>query len=165
MATLEFHFKSQNSWNMGPACGSDLVPSTNPAPATTAGIYIIHNSTENSTYVGYADNCYNRWQSRYEVFHAMGIKKSYGKGILCAYCLPTMDVGSMFLEGYNNCEHALIRAVVNGLLGVTQNTNTQLANTPFINKSITMLRVLLPTDPWGKLLGARQVALHKSQHY
>ncbi|NWA25800.1 hypothetical protein HX870_06880 [Pseudomonas gingeri] len=160
MAIAEFRFETYHSWDMGLACGDDATPSVNPAPATTACIYIIHNTGENSTYVGYADNAFDRWKTRAEVFHIMGIPKAYAKNILCAYCLPTVDSGkSMFLAGQNNCEHLLIRAVVNGLLGVTTSTNTQLGKTPFINPIATMVRVYLPTQKWGKLVGSRQIAL------
>lgn len=65
----------------------------------------------------------------------------------------------MYLAGQNNCEHLLIRAVVNGLLGPTTSTNTQLGKTPFINAIAGLVRVYLPSDPWGKLEGAKQVAL------
>lgn len=152
MATVEFHFKVHQSWNMGAACGN---PSTNPAPTTTACIYIIHNKKENTTYIGYADNAKHRWNGRTEVFHTLGIPVAYGQEILCAYCLPTMSSGSMFLEGANACEHLLIRAVVRGVLGPTTNTNTQLATTFFSNASATKVEVYLPSDPWGKLEGAK----------
>jgi hypothetical protein len=127
MATVEFNFNLW--WTMGKACGTSTKASYNPAPNKGPGIYIIHNSNvENTTYVGYADNCYHRWNGRTEVFHTLGIPKAYAKNVLCAFCLPSVDQGkSMWLEGMNNCEHLLIRAVVNGLLGVTTNTNSQLA--------------------------------------
>ncbi|MDH4584438.1 hypothetical protein E8F20_21500 [Pseudomonas sp. BN415] len=160
MATVEFDFKSHHSWTMGPACGTAFTPSINPAPATTACIYIIHNTGENSTYVGYADNANDRWKSRAEVFHIMGIPKNYAKHILCAYCLPCVYGGpSMYLQGFNNCEHLLIRAVVNGLLGKTTNTNTQLASVPFANPTATKVRVRLPTDPWGNLESDKEISL------
>lgn len=151
MAIVTFSFEIHNSWNMAAACGDDFNPSTNPAPGTSPCIYIIHNKTENSTYVGYADNARHRWETRYEVFHTMGISKTYAQDILCAHCCPTMDTGSMYLQGQNNCEHLLIRAVVNGLLGKTTSTNTQLGKTPFINKIATNIRVYLPSNPWGNL--------------
>src|SRR3569623_1749386 len=152
MATVRFEFKKINSWHMGPACGTDTTPSENPAPRTNACIYLIHNSGENSTYVGYADDAQHRWSTRYEVFHAFGIPKGYAKNILCAWCMPTVSHGlQMFLEGRNNCEHLLIRAVVNGLLGRTTNTNTQLATSHFANHIATRVEVSLPSDPWGKL--------------
>lgn len=159
MATIDFWFKPQNSWNMGPACGSVIVASVNPAPTTTACIYIIHNTTANSTYVGYADDALDRWKTRTETFHVMGIPQTYAQNILCAQCLPTSNGASMFLKGQNACEHLLIRAVVNGLLGVTTSTNSQLRTTPFINAVATQVRVYLPSDPWGNLLGRRQVNL------
>ena len=161
MAIVEFYFKQNQSWDMGPACGDVTTSSVNPAPVTTACIYIIHNKTENTTYVGYADNANHRWNGRTEVFHTFGIPKSYGKKILCAYCRPSVDSGkSMFLEGQNNCEHLLVRAVVNGLLGVTTNTNTQLSGAFFSNKIATELRVYLPSDPWGCLAGRQRVYLN-----
>ncbi|GFM81550.1 hypothetical protein PSCICO_50550 [Pseudomonas cichorii] len=157
MATVEFYFQTQNAWNMGPACGTTITNSSNPAPATTACIYIIHNTHENSTYVGYADNAFDRWKSRTEVFHIMGIPNAYAKNILCAYCLPTVSGGhSMYLKGANNCEHLLVRAVANGLLGKTTNTNSQLATLPFSNSTATKVQVYLPSDPWGKLEGRKQ---------
>ena len=160
MATVEFDFKSHHSWTMGPACGTTFMSSVNPAPATTACIYIIHNTAENSTYVGYADNANDRWKSRTEVFHIMGIPKNYAKNILCAYCLPHVHgPHSMYLQGQNNCEHLLIRAVANGLLGVTTSTNTQLRTVPFSNAIATKILVRLPTDPWGNLESDKQIAL------
>lgn len=157
MATLEFDFKAQNAWTMGPACRGIGIGSTNPAPVTTGCIYIIHNTTENTTYVGYADSAYDRWKARTEVFHIMGIPQAYGQNILCAYCYPVHSgTTPVLLQGQNACEHLLIRAVVKGLLGVTTNTNSQLANTPFINSNVTQVRVYLPSDPWGSLEGRKQ---------
>jgi len=144
----------------GKACGTANKQSVNPAPKTNAGIYIIHNSNENSTYVGYADDAQNRWKARTEVFHTLGIPRNYAKRILCAFCVPSVLNGpQMFLAGQNACEHLLIRAVVNGLLGVTTNTNSQLANAPFTNNIATQVRVYLPSDPWGRLDGRQQVNL------
>ena len=159
MATVEFNFNLW--WTMGKACGTNVKASYNPAPNKGPGIYIIHNSNvENTTYVGYADNCYHRWNARTEVLHTLGIPKAYAKNVLCAFCCPSVDQGkSMWLEGMNNCEHLLIRAVVKGLLGVTTNTNSQLATTTFNNKTATLVRVYLPSDPWGWLQGRRQVAV------
>lgn len=159
MPTVEFEFKTKNAWTMGPACGDAKTPSINPAPATTSGIYIIHNDNENTTYVGYADNAVDRWQTRTEVFHCFGIPASYGSNILCAWCVPTMKTGSIFLKGLHAAEHLLIRAVCKGLLGPTTNTNTQLSNIWFTNSSVTKIRVYLPKDPWGTLLGAREVSV------
>lgn len=162
MATVKFDFDTTNAWTMGPACGTPGTPSVNPAPVTNPCIYIIHNTVENSTYVGYADNAQHRWSTRYEVFHAMGIPKNYGNKILCAYCYPKLSAGQMFLEGQNNCEHLLIRAVVNGLLGVTTCTNTKLASTPFVNAAVTKILVYLPSYPakWGKLEPDKQVVVN-----
>lgn len=159
MATVEFNFNLW--WTMGKACGTSSKASYNPAPNKGPGIYIIHNSNvENTTYVGYADNCSHRWNARTEVFHTLGVPKAYAKNILCAFCCPTVDQGkSMFLEGMNNCEHLLIRAVVNGLLGVTTSTNSQLGSTTFNNSIATLVRVYLPTTNWGWLKGSRQIAV------
>ncbi len=155
MAIVTFDF-STDVWNMGPACGN---PSYNPAPFTNPCIYIIHNSTENSTYVGYADDANDRWKSRTEVFHIMGIPKNYGKTVLCACCIPTVSGGkSMFLKGQDACEHLMIRAVVNGLLGITTSTNSQLGSTPFSNPVARTIRVYLPTQPyWGHLMSDREI--------
>lgn len=161
MATVEFYFQAHHSWNMGPACGTVFNASVNPAPATPPCIYIIHNVQENSTYVGYADNANHRWKTRTEAFHIMGIPQAYGQQILCAYCQPTVSHGqSMYLAGSNNCEHLLVRAVANGLLGITTSTNTQLGGTYFSNPIATQVRVYLPTDPWGNLDGRQQDAVN-----
>lgn len=159
MGIVTFDFEAHNSWNMAAACGDDFNSSTNPAPGTSPCIYIIHNKTENSTYVGYADNARHRWETRYEVFHIMGISRAYAQDILCAYCRPSMDIGSMYLQGQNNCEHLLIRAVVNGLLGKTTSTNTQLGKTLFINTAAKHIRVYLPSDPWGNLEGRKTIKI------
>jgi hypothetical protein len=157
MAIVEFEFKAHHSWTMGPACGNVINASVNPAPTTSGCIYIIHNSAENSTYVGYAEDAQHRWSTRTEVFHIMGIPRNYADRILCAYCKPSVDSGkSMWLEGKHNCEHLLIRGVVNGLLGVTTSTNSQLGGQYFVNKIATQMRVYLPTDPWGRLEGRKQ---------
>lgn len=154
MAMVEFYFKPQNEWTMGPACGN---PSKNPAPATTGCIYIIHNSTENTTYIGYADDALHRWNTRTEVLHIMGIPQVYGQKILCAWCCPTYTGNvPILLQGQNAAEHLLIRGVANGLLGKTTNTNTQLAVTPFKNSKFDHMRVYLPSDPWGCLKGRRE---------
>lgn len=161
MATIEFHFKNYNAWTMGPACAGPGGASLNPAPTTTACIYIIHNSVENTTYVGYADDAKHRWSGRTEVFHTFGIPQVYGQQILCAYCKPTSDGAPVLLEGYGGCEHLLIRAVVNGLLDITTSTNTNLRNWYFPNPyhpAKTTVRVYLPSDPWGHLDGAKQAS-------
>jgi hypothetical protein len=159
MATVEFHFKQQNAWTMGPACPNVANQSNNPAPTTTPCVYIIHNETENTTYVGYADNAQHRWSSRWEVFHCLGIPRTYADKILCAYCIPESTAVISF-EGKHGCEHLLIRAVVNGLLGVTSSTNTQLGSAFFSNTNVSQVRVYLPSDKWGKLEGRKQINIH-----
>jgi hypothetical protein len=165
MPTIEFYFKPYNEWTMGPACAGPGGSSINPAPSTTGCIYIIHNSAENTTYVGYADDANDRWKTRTEVFHIMGIPQTYGQKILCAYCKPTSDGPSSILyKDYAGCEHLLIRAVMNGLLGPTTCTNTQLGNWMFPNPyhpTGTQVRVYLPKDPWGKLQGRKQATFGK----
>jgi hypothetical protein len=155
---VQFDFRPMyggEQWNMGNS-------SDNPAPQTWKIIYIIHNSNTNNTYVGYADDARDRWKTRAEAFHTMGISASYGRGVLCACCIPTKP-HSIALKGRNGCEHLLIRAVCKGLLGRTTNTNTQLAGTYFTNQSVTELRVYLPADPWGSLSGTKSEDLSRYQ--
>ena len=167
MSQMKFDFLKQNSWDMGPACKNI---SLNPAPITNPCIYLIHNSTENTTYVGYADGANDRWKTRTEVFHISGITEVYGKGILCAYCLPTANTVWQ-LKGQNNCEHVLIRAVANGLLGKTTSTNTQLGSTWFMNSASSTLavQVYLPAYPgklWGKLeSGGKEIKIQANSAY
>jgi hypothetical protein len=138
----------------------------NPAPVTHACIYIIHNNNSNETYVGYADDANDRWSTRTEAFHCMGIEVTYGAQIFCAYCYPTVKPGSMLLKGTNNVEHHLIRAVVTGLLGVTTNTNTQMgALACSVDHQVNEIRVYLPTDPWGHLHGRQRIFVTPGQHY
>jgi hypothetical protein len=143
MARAQFDFRVVDQrWDMRDACDN---PSGNPAPNTNPCIYIIHNSNVNATYVGYAANCRNRWAARTEVFHDFGIPVDYGRGVVCAFCIPAIVPGVvMALQGMNNFEHLLIRAVVNGLLGRTTCTNTQLAGVPFTNQNVTEVSVWLP---------------------
>lgn len=161
MNDLEFYFTE--FWDMGKACGDDVTASNNPAPATTAGIYIIHNKKENTTYVGYAENAKHRWATRYEVFHCLGIATDYGKNILCAFCVP--EFNGVKLTAKNNLlwsEHILIRAVVKGLLGVTTNTNSTSSKQPFIEPHRTRVRVYLDGDvkkKWGRLDNPREVII------
>lgn len=165
--TIEFSFQQLNTWNMGPACGTDTKDSENPAPQTGACIYIIHNENENSTYVGYADNAKDRWSTRYEVFHCFGIPKAYAKKVHCAWCYPTLDghtnVLLTSLTGQNSCEHLLMRAVVKGLLGPTTCTNTQQSKTAFYSPHVSGVRVYFPVQhnaKWGKLENAKQANLN-----
>ncbi|MCG9575378.1 GIY-YIG nuclease family protein [Vibrio tubiashii] len=162
MATLLFNFKAPNgtNWDMAAACQS---PSKNPVTlASNPCIYIIHNSNTNHTYVGYAKNAKKRWDSRTEAFFCMGIQKKYAAKVLCAYCYPKLgntNVPFGSLKGQNNAEHALIRAVKNGLLGKTTSTNTSLRQTEFdpnflvVNgKTVDRIQVSLPaTGAWGHL--------------
>jgi hypothetical protein len=162
MPTVQFFFKPPygDSWTMAPACGGQGA-SVNPAPKTGPCVYIIHNTSSNETYAGYAVDANHRWSTRTEAFHCMGIEATYGARVLCAYCYPIFGSGNNWtkvtnLEGTNNQEHLLVRSVVNGLLGVTTNTNTMLRTTPFgVHRTVDRVEVYLPTDPWGKLSGAR----------
>lgn len=169
MGVLSFDFTE--IWDMGEACGDDVTASDNPAPKTKAGIYIIHNANENTTYVGYADNAKNRWGSRYEALHCFGIPNGYGKKILCAFCIPTFDGPAMQFCGNLGCEHILIRAVVKGLLGVTTCTNTKLANTAFAPGTLfgdIEVRVYFPVGhhaKWGSLENAKNVKILKNTAY
>jgi len=155
MAELSFKFKEESTWTMGPACCTPDGESINPAPTTPNCIYIIHNTSSNETYAGYADNAKNRWATRFESFHCFGIEKGYAQGILCAYCVPKVKESTqhLHLEGTGGFEHWLIRAVVNGLLGVTTSTNTQLRKTPVPTNGIHRISITLPTksDKWGHL--------------
>jgi hypothetical protein len=170
MGILEFNFS--NVWDMEAACGDDVNDSNNPAPSTQAGIYIIHNENENTTYVGYADDAKKRWGTRYEALHCLGIPGAYAKKILCGFCRPTFSGAiPMNYKGNLGCEHALIRAVVNGLLGVTQNTNTQMSNTPYKPGPIhgdVLIRVYFPVpyfSKWGKLENAKEIRIPKNAAY
>ncbi len=174
MPDLVFWFRPPfgTQWTMAPACGTDAEPSINPAPPGTPAIYIIHNSTTNQTYVGYAGNPHHRWETRTEAFHCMGIERDYAKDILCACCIPLIGVGKDWaaythypaLEGATAAEHLLIRAVVNGLLGKTTSTNTKLGMMPYLHPpGVDKILVYLPTNPlWGDLKGERSVALPPS---
>lgn len=163
MAKMLFDFTvTGHSWNMGPATTS---PSNNPAPSIGPCIYIIHNGNTNHTYVGYADNAVDRWKTRTEVFHCMGITLTYASNVLCALCHPKIvqSNGSYHwvkgaLQGLHRPEHILIRAVVRGVLGATTNTNTSMANTVYHAPGHTFNRieVQLPTSgTWGSLLSSR----------
>jgi hypothetical protein len=169
--TIDFKFKPENSWDMTSACGDDMNPSENPAPTSGPCIYLIHNENVNSTYVGYADNTRHRWSTRYEVFHIFGIEEDYAENIHCAYCVPKITGGlGINLHGLGNCEHLLIRAVVRGLLGVTQCTNTKLASTPFSNVNIfggLTVNVYLPTNQakWGDLENGKQKVINFGSVY
>ena len=170
MGVLRFDFKEV--WDMEAACGDDVTDSDNPAPTTQPGIYIIHNENENTTYVGYADNAKKRWGSRYEAFHCFGIPAAYAKKVRCGFCIPTFN-GPVAMNycGFLGCEHVLIRAVVNGLLGVTQNTNTQLSNTLFSPGALfgdIVVEVFFPVGhyaTWGKLENAKTVKIRKHDRY
>ena len=162
MATLYYNFNViGHEWDMGPACAN---PSINPAPATVPCIYIIHNSNSNETYVGYAFNARHRWRTRTEAFHCFGIEEDYAQNILCAYCIPCDQHGNQYqgvFQGANSPEHLLIRAVRNGVLGVTTCTNTQMRELPCIPPNgIDQLEIHLPAPNWGGLLGDRYVDIH-----
>ena len=171
--TVHFDFteKHNSYWNMKPACGTDATASVNPAPVTNPCIYIIHNENTNQTYVGYADNANHRWNTRTETFHCLGIDRAYAKKVHCAYCYPRegdkagnnlTKIGAGFLEGKQRAEHLLMRAVANGLLGVTTCTNTRDAKTlftgPIVISKVAGVVVRLPAK-FGALDKAKYVAL------
>jgi hypothetical protein len=171
MADIVFWFRIPHGthWTMASACGTDAEPSTNPAPPGAPCIYIIHNSTSNQTYVGYAGDPHHRWETRTEAFHCMGIERDYAKDILCACCTPLIGAGPDWatytpypaLAGAMAAEHLLIRAVANGLLGATTSTNTKLGMMPCPRPlGVDNILVYLPTKPyWGDLKGERSTAL------
>lgn len=170
MPVLEFNFK--DVWTMEDACGDDATDSKNPAPNTSPGIYIIHNANGsiNSTYVGYAANARNRWSTRFEVLHCFGVPASYGKNIHCGFCTPTFNgPTSLNYEGSLGCEHALIRAVANGVLGPTTCTNTKLSNYLFhYSHDNVEVRIYFPVGhfaKWGKLENAKNVKIAKGIGY
>lgn len=154
---IQFDFSpAGNNWNMGPACGD---PSQNPAPVTFPILYLIHNFNTNTTYAGYAQDAQHRWGDRTEVFHCLGIAQAYAQNVFCAMCIPHILNGHMRLDvpgamhgAINTAEHLLIRAVVNGLLGITTCMNTVLRNVPYTNPhNYTDVDIYLPADPWGTL--------------
>jgi hypothetical protein len=174
MNTYLFDFTSEKDshWTMEDACEN---LSKNPAPDNAQPcIYIIHNSNTNHTYVGYAEKLLNRWKTRAEVFHTMGIDRNYAKNVLCAYCVPAVLKGTkkkvhIELQGQNAMEHILIRAVVNGLLGQTTNTNTVIANTPVMLTAGDIIHVVLPqtntkTDRWGYLEASKSITLPSADY-
>ena len=170
MPNIVYYFRAPygRQWTMESACGTATEPSTNPAPPGAPCIYIIHNSDSNQTYVGYAANAIDRWATRAEAFHCMGIDRDYAKKILCACCTPMLGEGKNWatytpyplLEGTYAAEHLLLRAVVNGLLGKTTSTNTKLGTMPCARPlGVIKIQVYVPTHPWGSLQGEKEVVL------
>lgn len=166
MATVNFDFLAANSWTMQQACANG----TNPAPVTHHPvIYIIHNRRTNGTYVGYANDAYDRWRTRTEVFHCFNFELGYGADILCAWCTPQLNNPPAApgpypgpLAGQGRPEHLLIRAVANGLLGATTCTNTALRGSTFVpTGNINQVIVRLPGHGarWGLLERDKMIGL------
>ena len=170
MKVLEFYF--DDLWDMEASCGDEVNESENPAPVTPQGIYIIHNANESGvksqTYVGYAKNARHRWGGRYETLHCLGVPASYGKNILCAFCVPTIgNKHAVNLDGLNACEHALMRAVVNGMLGKTTCTNTTLSRTKFFSPEDLDIRVYFHNigPKWGSLENEKRIKIKQGVGY
>ena len=155
------------SWTMESACRRY---STNPAPHTHPGIYIIHNENTNNTYVGYAENAHDRWKSRTEAFHCLGLRSNYAKKVHCAFCIPSFyfadgtsrSLANDQLKGSQKAEHLLIRGAVKGLMGATICTNTKTAFTPYKRRigriEVNRVSVFLPAS-FGRLRDDSSFAL------
>jgi len=148
---FDFGANDSQEFTMGKACKN---PSTNPCNQSQPCIYVIHNTNNapNTVYVGYAQDANNRWETRTEVFHHFGFSHAYGKNVKCAWCRPKISkanipnpnqnnlahwdyINAGSLLGANKAEHLLMRAMIQGLMGVITVTNTTSVNTPFLKQT------------------------------
>ena len=160
MSAIGFDFRGTH-WSMEAACGTNVMESVNPAPTTHPCIYIIHNQNTNQTYVGYAKDANDRWKTRYESFHCFGIDSIYAKNVLCAACIPEENSTGAWkaisgkIDGSNAAEHLLIRAVVNGVLGMTTSTNSMMGKVGYNYPGVDEVLIYLPKNKWGYLEGQK----------
>lgn len=147
---LMFDFTDQRfsqSFTMSKPCSNNPV---NPSNQSNHVIYIIENTNHNppTSYVGYTRDPRERWTSRTEVCAHLGLSQPYGKAIKCAWCKPRISIQGVAnpnvnnvadwqnvpandLKGQDCAEHLLIRAMIQGVMGIVVCTNTQLVNMQF----------------------------------